>query len=179
MAGRTSRPGRSPRGRTFLSLNQKHLSRFSPATPISPCHSRIANKPQPMTNQNQPARTTDTQRPASPQIKAYPIANNTLNRPSGSFGKIISRRRLALAGFVRQNPARPNLNQTPALATLSLYVSPLRRPASSPSPSGNHHAAGPGLNRFLSQTKGRPPRYRRAFLLPPDPVQATKAAKQK
>lgn len=60
---------------------------------------------------------------------------------SGSFGRIA---------------ARLNLNQAPAPATLSLYVSHPRRPASPPSSSGDHHAASPGLIRFSKSNERTP-----------------------
>lgn len=63
-----------------------------------------------------------------------------------------------------------NLSHRPPPATLSLYVSPLRRPASSPSSSGDQCAAGPGLIRFCKLNERMPAALPAGFFLAPCPA---------
>jgi hypothetical protein len=122
-----------------------------------------------MTNQTQTARTTSTQLFASPDITAHPHENKTLAKSSGSFGRIALHRNPPLSGSFGRILLPPNLNQTRALATLSLYVSPLRRPAASPSSSGDHYAAGPGLKRFSKSNERTPAAVPAGFFIASGP----------
>jgi hypothetical protein len=56
------------------------------------------------------------------------------------------------------------------LDTLVVYVSNPRRPASSPSPSGDQSAAGPGLTRFCKSNERTPAAIPAGFFIPPCPV---------
>ena len=126
----------------------KALNKSGALSSLSRCHSRVA-KSRAMTYHKQTARTGNARRFAQPHVAVYFNENNILPDPSGSFGKITLHPKPNLSGsFGRIHSAR-NLNQTAAPATLSLYVSPLRRPASPSPSSGDHHAAGPDFQESL------------------------------
>jgi phosphoribosyl-AMP cyclohydrolase len=64
-------------------------------------------------------------------------------------------------------PFRSALNRAPALATLSFYVSHLRRPAPSSPSSGDQCAAGPGLDRFCKSNERTPAAVPAGFFIAP------------
>jgi hypothetical protein len=70
--------------------------------------------------------------------------------------------KITLAGWRNLNPKHP-------LATLFLYVSRLRRPPSSSPPSGDHHAAGPGLKRISKSNERTPAAVPAGFFIASGP----------
>jgi hypothetical protein len=163
----------------LFSLNQKHLPQSSAAIRLWHAIVGSQNK-RVMANENHTRRITGTQLLASPQINHYMHENKIRIYIPGSFGKIAMGRNLNLPGSFGRILLSANLNRAPALATLSLYVSHLRRPASPPSSSGDQCAAGPGLNRFSKSNERTPAAAPAGFFIASGPsCRQRKALNQK
>jgi hypothetical protein len=93
-------------------------------------------------------------------------ARNEVNLTSDNYGALsvlirVHPSRLWLFQKKTFSPNEPNsgfeiLSRARPLDTLLAYVSDPRRPASPPSPSGDQHAAAPGLTRFCKSNERTP-----------------------
>jgi len=144
---------------TFLSLNQKSLTTFPAFCPVWSCNSESrTNVMIADSRMNRIARTWGSNGTEfSPSHSANPKQQTPLTSNWLRFHEFSSS-----SAWNRAHP----------LATLSFYVSHLRRPASSAPSSGDQCAAGPDLNRFCKSNERTPAAVPAGFFIAPRPDRA-------